>query len=226
MITFIDSVSGMSSTFYVQGNIPGARDVLLNVTESVPSKNLQLETEGNFRTVLGVQWGKHWVLWQNGSERKFPAWGRDWGKSWKVSKSRQAGRTDKGGGLVFQAVLEPRGGRARGTIMRQHVVQYGWTLSGHGMGRDQKPVREARFPSWKVFYAMLRIVAFIVDALASWGRTFRRECSRRLRTYSVVLLYSKLQLTLLNTLNADNAFDSRFDLGVRCEVGGWETETI
>lgn len=62
MITFIDSVSGMSSTFYVQGNIPGARDVLLNVTESVPSKNLQLETEGNFRTVLGVQWGKHWVL--------------------------------------------------------------------------------------------------------------------------------------------------------------------
>lgn len=32
MITFIDSVSGMSSTFYVQGDIPGARDVLLNVT--------------------------------------------------------------------------------------------------------------------------------------------------------------------------------------------------
>ena len=90
-----------------------------------------------------------------------------------------------------------------------------------------KLVKEARLPSWKVSYAILRIVALIVDALVGRGRILRREGSHRLRTYSIMVLYSKpcrtpltcLQLTLLNLLYADDVFDSRFDLRVRGGVG-------
>lgn len=75
--------------------------------------------------------------------------------------------------------------------------------------------------------AIPRILDFTVNAFVSQGMILRRECSHRPHNYSIVLLtqnivkllFSCPPLTPLNMLNADNAFESGFDLGVGCGVG-------
>lgn len=52
---------------------------------------------------------------------------------------------DGGGGLVLQAVQGPRDRRACGIFMRQHIIQYGWILSGHKTGSDKRYSWEAGF---------------------------------------------------------------------------------